>query len=230
MPSNSVLGGLGVLFGRLIPQKPPMAPGLFGQGVCYFGYDKTVHLQLNPSTTFFDTVQLRISWLTRQMCLSGLNRVSKTNVGFGPRSGFKMRPVYNSAVENPQWDLTPTYYWSSLSDLLAGSALGAMTAISYMPLPTPECRRRSNIVFITNILQVCCRQNGIVIFFFKWNFFSVKRPTKMSYARQLETKPDFWNSPEKRPAWQTCLSQSTFMGKLWFFCSCKSVRLLRVSN
>jgi len=60
--------------------------------------DKTVHLQLYPYTTFFDDPQLHMSWLNREIWLSGQNRASKIYVGLGSGSGFKMRPVYNSDV------------------------------------------------------------------------------------------------------------------------------------
>ena len=39
-------------------------------------------------------------------------------------------------------------------------------------------RRRSNIAFIANISQMCCRKNSIVIFSLKGNIFSVKLPKK----------------------------------------------------
>ena len=41
-------------------------------------------------------------------------------------------------------------------------------------LSTSERGRRFNIAFITNILQMCCRKNEIVIFFLRGNFISVK--------------------------------------------------------
>jgi len=62
--------------------------------------DKAVDLQLYQYTTFHDAPQLRLSWLTRQIWPSGLNRASKINLGLGKGSGLWYRARAEFGLQN----------------------------------------------------------------------------------------------------------------------------------
>jgi len=53
-----------------------------------------------------------------------------------------------------------------------------------------ERGRRYNISFITKILQICCRKNGIAVFYFTGTCFIEKRPKKSQKAKLI-----FWGQP-----------------------------------
>jgi len=121
--------------------------------------DKAVHLQLYQHTTFYDTPQLRLSWLNRKIWLSGINRTSKINVGLGPGSGFKMRPVCNSmsACRLFTWDyhlstkLSPNAKIYKLNSNASTFHCIASTAMLHMPCLQVAVTTCSNQKVILNV-------------------------------------------------------------------------------
>ena len=70
--------------------------------------DKAVHLQLYQRTTFFDTPQLRLSWLTRKIWLLGLNWASKINA----LARFGLVISGSGRVRASKWGpFTTLYHW-----------------------------------------------------------------------------------------------------------------------
>jgi len=103
----------------------------------------------------------RISIAVTQTCLQALSLLSAHN-------------TLHSAHISTSSDCAKTYFGSHIPQIL----------------PTSERGLRSNVAFIANTLQMCCRKNGIVIYFFRGNFFNEKGqiPNEFLKANQLKMR------------------------------------------